>query len=141
MFLQSGHFLSFPLSLGESLNKSLTPRKIANFNLYTIFVYIPAPPVHSESLPISRIPMAVQFLTSGPCSMLVLGHVSNALQCFAVKMTVYYMLYLAAIQSAVPSEGLFPVASVTPIVFPPALLLSLKQEDFQTSSKSSSLWF
>lgn len=54
---------------------------------------------HIELLPISRIPMAVHFLTSAPSCTLSIGHGFNGLQCFPVKMSAYYTLYLAAVQA------------------------------------------
>lgn len=77
-----------------------------------------------EPLPISRIPMAAQFLTSAPrCCMLSVGHDFNGLQCFTAKMSVYYTHHLAAVQKATTTEWLFPLPSVTPLS-PHVLFLS-----------------
>lgn len=65
--------------------------------------------LHIEPLPISRIPMAAQFLTSAPCCcMLSVGHDFNGLQCFTAKMSVYYTHHLAGVQKALTTEWLFP---------------------------------
>lgn len=72
-----------------------------------------------EPLPISRIPVAAQFLTSAPsCCMLSVGHDFNGLQCFTAKMRVYHTHYLAAVQKATTTEWLFSL-------LPPSHLLPL----------------
>lgn len=72
-----------------------------------------------ELLPISRIPMAVHFLTSAPSCTLSIGHGFNGPQCFPVKMSAYYTLYLAAVQAQNQLNVFFPpVPSVTPTFSP-----------------------
>lgn len=72
--------------------------------------------LHIEPLPISRNPMAAQFLTSAPCCCtLSVGHDFNGLQCFTAKISVHYTHYLAAVQKATTTEWLFPLPFVTPL--------------------------
>ena len=105
--------------------------KGASLSLYVIFVYIPTPLsfLRIERLPISRIPVAVQFLTSAPCCTLHTAQDYNALQSFTVKTSMYYTLSLAVIQSQTPADWfssslLLPACAATPP----------QQEDFHHSS-------
>lgn len=96
-------------------------KELASAFTRSLFTFLLQPPPllpHIEFLPISRIPMAVHFLTSAPWSTLGVGHNSNAPQGFAVKTSIYYMLYLAAVQRPAPTDGLFPVTP-TPFAAPP----------------------
>lgn len=102
----------------------------ASLSLYAIFVYIPAtttptPPIllRIEPLPVSRIPMAVQFLTSALCCTLGDRHDSNALQRFIVKMSTYYTL-LTVVQNPVPTD--FFSCSLSHTYSPPATRLNRK---------------
>lgn len=79
--------------------------KGASLSLYVIFVYIPTPLsfLRIERLPISRIPVAVQFLTSARCCMLHVGQDYNALQS-QNQHVAYYTLSLAVVQSQTPAD-------------------------------------
>lgn len=85
------------------------PKKKAGWNSWptqSLFTFLLQPPLllRIEPLPISRISMAVQFLTSAPCCRLGVAHDFNALQCFTVKMIMDYTLYLAVVQSSTPTD-------------------------------------
>lgn len=87
------------------------------------------PLLHIEPLPISRIPMAAQFLTSAPCCCtLGVGHDFSGPQCTAVNGNMYYTHYLAAVQKATTTEWLFPLPSSRHTSYPSrALPLPLSQ--------------